>query len=244
MVEDLTPLLDEAYHLRLAERQAAQRILRKKKNRTRLIELVDEAAGLAEMASSQHSTFAPACEAGCVWCCYQRVTATPAEVLRIVDYLHETLMPDEVQTLHERIRTVDAITRGLTPQERLRLRLGCPLLVEGRCAAYHVRPLTCRGYTSSDAAVCQHKLDHPEQHVRVEADPVRYLFCQGVLNGLNDGLAASGLESGMLELNAALHIALDAPMLPKEWLDGEHVFIDAEVELLPLSESDAEMDEP
>ena len=220
-------LLAEAYHLRQAERETATEILGKRKNRARLIELVDEAAGLAELMICQISSFEVDCGPGCDWCCYQRVSATPAEVLRIADFLRQTRSPEELAALQQALAQLDAQTRGVSVQQRLGLKQLCPLLVDGGCSIYPVRPLTCRGYTSNSAAVCRRKVEEPEQPVKVEADPVRYIFCQGVLNGLDDGLADNGLEHGMVELIAALRIALDDPNSLKRWLKGERIFTDA-----------------
>jgi Fe-S-cluster containining protein len=220
-------LLAEAYHLRQAERETANEILGKRKSRARLIELVDEAAGLAELMICQISSFEVDCGPGCDWCCFQRVSATPAEVLRIADFLRQTRTPEELAVLQHALTETDSQTRGLTADQRLRLKQLCPLLVGGGCSIYPVRPLTCRGYTSNSAALCQRKVEEPEQPVKVEADPVRYIFCQGVLNGLDDGLADHGLENGMVELIAALRIALDDPNSLKRWLKGERLFAEA-----------------
>jgi Fe-S-cluster containining protein len=236
MNDPLQDLLATAYGLRQKERQAATGILAKKKSGATLIELVDEAVGLAEMEICQVSMFQAACEAGCAWCCYQRVSASPAEVLRIVDYLRKTRTAEELLDLRQRLAATDTLTHGRTAQARLALRQPCPLLVDGQCSVYHVRPLVCRGYTSDNVEACQRKIDHPDQHVHVEADPIRYFYCQGVLNGLDDGLYIHKLEGGLVELIAALRIALDDARSLKRWLQGERIFADVQVAALPLVE--------
>lgn len=233
MVDPMQEVLASAYGLRLAQREAAGEILAKKKSRARLIELVDDAVGFAEISIGEHSTFDAACEAGCAWCCYQRVSASPAEVLRIVDYLRQTHLPAQLAALYARVVELDPQTRGLSADERLHLQQPCPLLVDGRCSVYYVRPLTCRGYTSNDALLCQRRTEEPDQPVHIEADPIRYFYCQGVLNGIFDGLTAHGLDGDMVELIAALRIALEDDTILKRWLRGERVFAEAQVEILP-----------
>ncbi|MBX3001332.1 MAG: hypothetical protein KF893_22615, partial [Caldilineaceae bacterium] len=144
-----------------------------------------------------------------------------------------TRSAEDLAALHASIVELDAQTRGLSADERLRLRQLCPLLVDGRCSVYYVRPLTCRGYTSNDAGRCRSKVEAPDQPVHIEADPIRYFFAQGVLNGIDDGLATHGLEGGLVELIAALRIALDDPNPLKCWLKGERLFAGAQVEFLP-----------
>ncbi len=229
MTNPLDDLLTEAYGMRQAERANALTILGKKKSRSALIELVDDAVGLAEVEISQVAMFRTACEAGCDWCCYQRVSASPAEVLRIADYLRRTHAVEDLVELRRRLAAVDPQTRGRSAQERLALHVPCPLLVDGRCSIYHVRPLTCRGYTSSDVDACRRKVETPHEHVHIDADPIRYFYCQGVLNGIDDGLFAHELEGGLVELIAALHIALEDETTLKRWLSGEHVFDGAHV---------------
>jgi Fe-S-cluster containining protein len=235
MTDPMQEVLASAYGLRLAERETAGEILAKKKSRARLIELVDDAVGFAEITIGEHSTFDAACEAGCVWCCYQRVSASPAEVLRIVDYLRQNHSPEELASLHARVVELDQQTRGLSAEERLSIGQPCPLLVDGRCSVYYVRPLTCRGYTSNDAFLCQRKTEEPDQTFHIEADPIRYFYCQGVLNGIYDGLTAHGLDGNMVELIAALRIALEDAASLKRWLKGERLFVEAQVEVLPTS---------
>lgn len=232
MSDPLQEWFSVAYDLRREEGQAAARTLAKKSRRT-LIELVDDAVGLAEMEICQVSMFQAACEVGCVWCCFQRVSASPAEVLRIADYLRRTNAGQALAELRQRLADIDCLTHGRTAQERLALRLPCPLLIDGACSVYHVRPLTCRGYTSQRVEDCRRRLDHPEEHVHIEADPIRYLYCQGVLNGLNDGLDAHDLEGGLVELIAALRIALDDEISLQRWLRGEPIFADVHVAALP-----------
>ncbi len=205
-----------------------------KRKRGRLIELVDEAAGLAEGETMHLSDYEPACAAGCVWCCYQRVTATPAEVLRIVEYLRETLPAPELARLRAEISDAHIKTRGLSPAGRLATRQLCPLLVDGQCSVYYVRPLPCRGYTSNSVEACQQRVENPDRPVSVQGDPVRYLLCLGVLNGLSEGLAAAGMEGGTVELIAALHLALETPNALTRWLKGERIFERAQVEVEPL----------
>jgi Fe-S-cluster containining protein len=235
MSDPMQEVLASAYGLRLAEREAAGAILARKKSRARLIELVDDAVGFAEISIGEHSTFDAACEAGCVWCCYQRVSASPAEVLRIVDYLRQNHSPEELASLHARVVELDQQTRGLSAEERLNIQQPCPLLVDGRCSVYYVRPLTCRGYTSNDVFLCQRKTEEPAQTFHIEADPIRYFYCQGVLNGIYDGLTAHGLDGDMVELIAALRIALEDAASLKRWLKGERLFAEAQVEVLPTS---------
>jgi Fe-S-cluster containining protein len=97
----------------------------------------------------------PACHEGCAWCCYTPVGTVVPEVLRIVAYLRETLSAEQWKSLCERVRLGAEQRKLLGLVQVRRAALPCPLLVDDRCSAYPVRPLTCRGYSSCDAESCK-----------------------------------------------------------------------------------------
>ena len=97
------------------------------------------------------------------------------------------------------------------------------MLVENRCSAYPVRPLTCRGYNSSDARRCEQALD-PDSGVEAPVYWPQQRLTTFVLDGLRAGLDESRLDAGLLELTAALRIALETPDVQARWLAGEGVF--------------------
>src|SRR5262249_8808448 len=99
----------------------------------------------------------------------------------------------------------------------------CPLLVNRRCSAYPVRPLTCRGFNSSDAHQCERFLQAPRKVV-VPIYVPQLRLTTFVLDGLRAGLSESGLKDDLLPLAPALRIALDRPDAAERWLAGEAVF--------------------
>src|SRR5262249_24591172 len=107
--------------------------------------------------------------------------------------------------------------------ERGRARFPCPLLVNHRCTAYPVRPLTCRGLTSSDAQQCERFLQAPRRTVVPSYVPQLRLMTFA-LDGLRAGLSESGLKDDLVEWTAALRIALEVPDAAERWLAGEPVF--------------------
>jgi Fe-S-cluster containining protein len=153
---------------------------------------------------------APACRQGCAWCCYKPVGTAAPELLRIVAYLRETLPAGQWESLRERVRSGAELRQLLGIAGVRRAALVCPLLVEDRCSAYPVRPLTCRGYSSSDARLCERALG-PDSGVRVPIYWPRQRLAAFVLDGLRVGLEENRLDGGLLELTAALRIALETP---------------------------------
>jgi len=196
-----------------------------------VIEVARNAATVAEGAVQEAMRRVPprapsACREGCAWCCYKLVGTAAPEVLRIVAYLRDVLTPPEWQALRERVRQGEEQRRGLSPGQLRRRALPCPLLVADRCSAYPVRPLTCRGYNSSNALRCERALN-PRSEVEVPVYAPQQRLAAFVLDGLRAGLDESKLDGSPLELSAALRIAVDTPDVQERWLAGESVFAPA-----------------
>jgi Fe-S-cluster containining protein len=183
-----------------------------------------------EVALKETPPNAPAvCQQGCAWCCYTPVGTAAPEVLRIVAYLRETLSPELWKGFCERVRSGAQHRQTLGLAQVRRSALPCPLLVDDRCSAYPVRPLTCRGYSSSDSHSCKQSLE-TDGGVRVPIYWPQQRLSAFVLDGLRAGLEESLLDGELLELTAALRIALDTTDVEDRWLGGESVFSSARLD--------------
>jgi hypothetical protein len=201
---------------RREQRQYTAGRLRAGRTPLEVVEVVGHAAVVADAAIAAVRARVPprapsACREGCAWCCYQRVGTAAPEVLNIVAYLRRTLSPEQWGALEERVREAQGPRRA------------CPLLVEGRCLAYPVRPLTCRGCNSSDARLCERALD-PRERVEVPRYAPQTRVATFVLDGLRAGVGENKLDGELLELAAALGVALREPDCEARWLAGEAVF--------------------
>src|SRR5206468_8526662 len=131
--------------------------LQSQRTSLQVIELAERAACLTDESIQKVVKEYPpspplACREGCAWCCHKHVGTTSPEVFRIADYLQRHLTPQEFQTVRDRIIQRDEQRKGLREDRWSAARLLCSLLVDDRCSVYPVRPLTCRGFNSSDAA--------------------------------------------------------------------------------------------
>jgi Fe-S-cluster containining protein len=198
-----------------------------------VIEVAERATALAEKTIQNFMATNPppplACREGCDWCCYLTVGTTVPEALRIAEYLRRTLSPEELRATRERVAESDDRKRRMSLGQRADARLPCPLLVNHRCAAYPVRPLTCRGFNSSDAHRCEFFLKSPRKVVVPNYVP-QLRLTTFVLDGIRAGLSESGLNDDLLELTAALRIAFEVPDAAERWLAGEAVFAPARLD--------------
>jgi hypothetical protein len=198
-----------------------------------LIQVAEDAARLAEetvhKAVELDRPPPAACQEGCDWCCHLTVGTAVPEVVRIQESLRKTLSAEQWQALRERILQSDEQRRRLPVRQRADVRLPCPLLVNHRCLAYPVRPLTCRGLNSRDASRCERFVQSRGQVGIPMYDPQQRIMTF-TLDGRREGLAASGLKDDLLELTAALRIVLEVPDAVERWLAGEAAFAPARLD--------------
>jgi Fe-S-cluster containining protein len=221
------------FEARRGQRLKTAEILRRGRTPLQVIEVAKTAAELADQAIQTAVTRFPprppiACQEGCAWCCYKLVGTTVPEVFRIVEYLRQNLPADELHAAQERIVQTDEQRRSLKEDRWQAARLPCSLLVNNRCSVYPVRPLTCRGYNSSDPQTCEQTVKVREL-VEVPSHAPQHRLAAFVLDGLRAGLAESGLRNERLELTAALRIAFATPDALERWLAGEAVFTPAKL---------------
>jgi Fe-S-cluster containining protein len=219
------------FDVRRAQRLKTTAALQEQRTPLRVIEIAEHAANLADKSIQGVTEKSPpspplVCQEGCAWCCHKLVGTTAPEVFRIADYLHKQLAPQELQTIREQIVQLDEQKKGLREDRWSAARLPCPLLMNDRCSVYPVRPLTCRGFNSSDARQCERWVKKRER-VEVPIYEPQHRLATFVLDGLRAGLSESGLPDDLLELTSALRIALKLPNAFDRWLAREPIFAPA-----------------
>ena len=159
------------------------------------------------------------CRKGCSFCCQLRVTATVLEVTRIA-----ATFDDERRSLV--LSTAEAVS-GLDERQRLARSVPCPLLLEGACSAYELRPLTCRALLSRSANLCERLFDGgtmADKSALVPSPVTPRLLSASLINGQIAALRDLGLASHPVELISALAALEREPTLLLRWLSREDVF--------------------
>lgn len=246
------PVFEEDWQNRmtLATANTSFALLREEKSATSAAELGKRAMAatstLVDNLLSQAPAGSVACHSGCAHCCHQRVGITVPEALAIVTHLVETRSAEALADVRRRVERAHDRTRGLSREQRNSPDHPCPLLEEGTCSIYEVRPLSCRGVHSIDERACKAKLHDTKQRAAYDrgelpghsfAEPIRavHAVSAGVQLGLSEGL---GLDMRPLDLTAALRLLLreptrkDAAPHPDasriaSWLDGSAAFAEA-----------------
>ena len=211
------------------EHRAAFEIISQGRDELTVLELGRDAcewtAAVCDVLDECGKTVLPlACRAGCAWCCYLQVSVTAPEAVLVAEYLRQSLSADELAVVTARVTTLEALTRGMTPQERIELRRPCALLVDDRCSVYAARPIMCRGWNSVDATQCEGAIVQAESVLSVEHNALIRQAAAGVERGLLAATGEAGLAAQPLELTAALRIALETPDAAERWASGEDLF--------------------
>ena len=165
----------------------------------------------------------------CSYCCHMRVVATIPEVVQVVEWFNTRLGPEELESLRSRVASTDDVTHGMSDEEWGKGRFQCPLLVDGICSAYAVRPLDCRSHNSTNKAACQvAMMDYEEWDV--PSNPTVQAVYKHAQSGVLAGLQANGLPSRLVEFVAGLRIALEDDEAISRWHRGGNVFEAAELD--------------
>jgi Fe-S-cluster containining protein len=215
-------------HVLESERRLGTEILARRRSPQAVFEAVDSAAVLANSFMDRNPT-APAslaCKRGCAHCCHRPVGTSAPTVLRIAAALREALSEPEFARVLARVVALDDKTHGAawTPTERPPF--PCAFLVDGACSIYTLRPFVCRAWNSADAEACRRALG--QDSVEMRFDLFQRTTFSGIERGLQAALESSGLDATVLELTAAIRVAMENSDACERWLAGEPVFAGCE----------------
>jgi hypothetical protein len=163
------------------------------------------------------------CRKGCDFCCHVNVTVTVLEAVRIAAALAAGRQP---QRQSEILATAERLA-GRDAEGRQALRAACPLLVDGACSVYEIRPLACRALLSQSARSCEAHFAAVGPGGRGTSLPslvTPRLIAAGFVSGEMAAMQDLGLAGHLVELTASLALMLGEPTALPRWLAGEDVF--------------------
>jgi len=177
---------------------------------------------LDESAESYATAAGAECGAGCTSCCHLMVLGTPYEVLSIARHLLETRTKAEIEALTERLRRLAEVPLDL--DLRLKAKMPCALLENGRCSVYEHRPSLCRMTLSQSRAACDSCLREGSGSIPYIEQPSRIAAVMQM--GIDYALIKRhNLPTEGAELSRALMIALgDYEGALANWLQGRDPF--------------------
>ncbi|PSK84473.1 YkgJ family cysteine cluster protein [Prolixibacter denitrificans] len=165
------------------------------------------------------------CRRGCSWCCHQQVLVMPAEMLLIADYIRTNFDDEAKESILSRAIEKDEKVQSLTAERALQVKIPCPLLQDGSCSVYAVRPMACRIYLSSDLNSCLQEFHQPE---KPDVYPQLFDFPLHAGRMMNSGLIHYLKEKGISvhenRLEKILRLLLENPDKGSNWLSGSDDF--------------------
>jgi len=165
-----------------------------------------------------------ACGIGCSWCCYQAVFASTHEVLLIKDYLNNNFAKEVIEGVKKVADEKTSRTKDVKGYDLLKIKGACPLLKNGVCMIYPVRPMACRIYLSSDVNVCKQKYNRPGYK---DAKSALFGFMMDAGQHMNYGFVSGLLEKKIISNEAPLewllHKFLNDGGNFEDWLKGKEL---------------------
>src|SRR5215469_9394775 len=150
------------------------------------------------------------CRRGCSFCCHMNVAVSPLEAVRIWAALHEESRHEQ----RDAMLAADIRLERRGTQDRLALKMLCPLLTDGACSIYELRPLACRALLSLSARLCEAEVDARDagqDATRVPTLVTPRLIAAGIISGEVAALDDLGLASHLVELTAGVAVLMREP---------------------------------
>jgi Fe-S-cluster containining protein len=145
----------------------------------------------------------------------------PHEAIALLEHLRTSVAPPEAAAVERRVLANARWIETLTIREHYAANIPCALLVNGRCAAYPVRPSACAAYHSTSRERCEHSYRHPEDMGTPKNRRPALLGLQTLGDALiaatRTGVELAGRVSEQTELHQALAALLREPSLADRW---------------------------
>jgi len=162
------------------------------------------------------------CKAGCGSCCVVNVSVLLPEALAIVEYL-ETQPGIDLETFGKSLDQLWTRICGVADEDRVGMHQPCVFLDEtGSCTVYPVRPLLCRGATSTDVERCRQALrtDLFTEDSTVTMNLFQRELYDAAYVGLSEGLEQGGIDGRGFELTGIVRYLLVSPQRRPELQSG------------------------
>ncbi len=169
---------------------------------------------------------APACRAGCDYCCYMTVYVAEAEAFYLARHIEQSA---QAEALKQSVIETAKVLRGMRDEDRLKKPVACPLLDrrEGKCMVYEARSFVCRTHHNLSRLACKRVFRGATDNGMSRAFRAVLMLGAVVRQGYARGLAESGLASQGIEMVAALAAIFSTENAYERWAGGEDIFAGA-----------------
>jgi len=167
-----------------------------------------------------------ACHAGCDHCCHRVVFSTDLEAMAAAIHIQQRFSNAQKEALEGNLAEY---AKHIGPKMGRDLGLDrrpCPLLEDGLCSIYEVRPISCRSQFSASVEACREARDNPG--IEFPASQPESAIGSAAAAGLRSGMSASGLWPNSVDFARVLGIVLTDEEACEYYRSGQAIFEIAE----------------
>ncbi len=217
----MNAFLERSYNETTKELQSAKTKEELKTAYSRAHKKLDEVFA-TELSDSEMTI---ACCAGCYYCCHVKVDVQPGEIFLIADFIRGRFSAAKQANVLNKAQENWKKIEPMTFDQQCDAGLPCPLLDEGKCSVYSVRPSVCREAHSLRAEPCKKFLENPESNENFAGQILGVKIATSCTNvGASAAFELAGYDSQPYDLNAVLIQALQNPSSERRWRDGKLAF--------------------
>lgn len=171
------------------------------------------------IALAERQNIKVACHKGCQWCCHQAVYANSYELHYLSERVKSVISKEKINRWIEASEAKHGVTSKMNEEQITAHKSPCPLLENGACSVYAIRPMACRIYLSTRLETCVEFYRHPENK---ENYPALIEFPLRAGRMMNEGFMAAlkeyGIDTAEFRLEEGLRIVLknDMPEIGKQ----------------------------
>jgi Fe-S-cluster containining protein len=166
-----------------------------------------------------------ACKKGCHYCCYLKVDLMTAEAFVIAEYIRTNFSDEEVQEVKANARDNWKKIKRMDVNQHMAANLPCPLLRDGNCSIYPVRPSVCRQFHANKLKTCEDIFNDPKNlNLPNSMIPRLKNACGHEIASTLKSFADSGYDDAFYDLNPAILEALDNDKSEERWLNKRRAF--------------------
>ena len=150
-----------------------------------------------------------ACHKGCQWCCHQVVYANSYELHFLSEKIKKTYSSEKISKWLNAAENKYNTTSKMNQEQLATHKSPCPLLENGICSTYEVRPMACRIYLSANLESCVEFFHHPENENNYPALLDLPLRAGQMMNeGFTAALKGNGIITTEFRIEEGLQIVL------------------------------------
>jgi len=164
------------------------------------------------------------CRSGCSFCCYFKVDAQPHEIFRLVDFLRERFMDQDIAEIKAKAEANSKKTVNMSAEQQMTTNIPCPLLKDDKCICYEARPIMCRKHHSRDVSLCRQMFHNPSLELPNAEIAQISIPLAAVITMAQGAYGRKKYDARPYDLSSALFEALSNPKCEKRWRDGKSAF--------------------